>query len=166
MLALNAMLTSRKAGIDAAGYARVTTELRAFSERLESSMAQLLVMSAEMTSLVSDDVKRGRITRIFNQALLDAAQRHGNHGGLSAAADASSQYSGNRFDSIARSIERLAKLSRQGQNVAVLAKVESMHIDKDSTVLHSIGDQVGEFVAQVEEAMAVAYKYASNTEVA
>ena len=167
MLALNAMFMSRRAGGAGTGYARVTRELRAFSENLEKSMNQLIVMSATMTDKVSIDVKISRRKRIFKQAITQADKRHGTIDiSLKDRVQTNLKVNNNGFSDVSRRLARLRQLARQGQNVAVLAKVEAMHINTDSEVLHTIGDEVSVYVEQVENSMLVAFQNANDTKVA
>ncbi len=160
MLALNAMLMSRRAGGAGTGYARVTRELRNFSESLEKSMEKLTKMSNSMARSTSTDTKRQRIVRIFNEAMQSSNKRNSNiiySMAVELENDHENEY---EFEDVAQHLSRLQQLCRQGHNVAVLAKVEAVHINTDSSVLLNIGDEVSTYVEQVEDAMSIAYECA------
>ena len=163
MLGLNAMLMSRRAGGAETGYARVTRELRLFSENLENAMQQLTKMITQMTNEVSIDVKAKRHSRTFTEAIRQSGKRNGavkldieNRSKVNADVGYDS------FRVVAHKFSHLRQLCRQGQNIAVLAKVEAMHINSESDILHNIGEEVSVVVEQVENSMLAACYSASH----
>lgn len=161
MLALNAMLLSRRAGSAATGYARVTKELRSFSEKLENSMQHLTNLSAGMADTVSASVKRKRIVSLYNQAIKLAKQRSTcSSGFFEKSSSINLDVNNSSFNEVAQHLLRLQQLCRQGHSVAMLAKVEAMHVGSNSAILHGIGEEVSTFVEEVEAAMMVAFSCA------
>lgn len=68
LLALNALLLSRKSGSDAVGFAVVSTELRAFSQQLSQQMARLHQLSAASLDQISAALKRRHLQRLLARA--------------------------------------------------------------------------------------------------
>jgi methyl-accepting chemotaxis protein len=161
LTALNAMLMARRAGGAGTGYARVTTDLRSFSERLEQGMYGLTNITSSTVLEVSNHVKKRRIQDTFREALRQAEIRKS---GIARRLKGLKQVNvmtaatQRGFEDMGRLIERLVHLCRQGQNVAVLAKVEAMHIGSYTDILHGIGDDVANSVDQVEVILQSAYE--------
>ena len=68
LLALNALLLSRKSGSDAVGFAVVATELRAFSQQLSLQMNRLHQLSAASLDQISAALKRRHLQRLLARA--------------------------------------------------------------------------------------------------
>ncbi len=68
LLALNALLLSRKSGSDAVGFAVVSTELRAFSQQLSQQMSRLHQLSAASLEQISAALKRRHLQRLLARA--------------------------------------------------------------------------------------------------
>lgn len=68
LLAINALLLSRKSGSDAVGFAVVSTELRAFSQQLSQQMTHLHQLSATSLDQISAALKRRHLQRLLLRA--------------------------------------------------------------------------------------------------
>ncbi|MBQ1784811.1 MAG: hypothetical protein II007_14305 [Gammaproteobacteria bacterium] len=68
LLALNALLLSRKSGSEAVGFAVVSTELRAFSQQLSQQMARLHQLSAASLDQISAALKRRHLQQLLARA--------------------------------------------------------------------------------------------------
>lgn len=160
---LNAMLMTRRAGGAGTGFSRVTTELRAFSEQLERAMSNLVIDGEKITFDVSYNVQQRRIGDLFREALRQSEERQGKR---LFSHSIEQQESSNEFEDMARAINHLSTLCRMGQNIAVLAKVEAMHVGAFSDVLLKIGDEVSVHVDCIETTLTSAYETASGQRIA
>lgn len=168
LAALNAMFLSRKGGNRTVGFAAVTTEMRKFSNGLNQQMQRLadsltkliyvlsLCKKAEHTSslmhraldlsgpLLQDDVRKNIVDRIET-----------NITDISLQIDATTQ-------NVFKQLEQSETICNVGQNLAVLAKIESQSGGEYEAALMNVSNTIEEIILRIESNLQQAKAIASS----
>jgi len=102
LMALNAIILARRAGVAARGFGVLSDELRRFSRELEGAMTGLRQLTWDAVSAVTLRLKHGHVTRVLQLCAL---------GGGRAAALAADRI-GHRADAAAEEDRRLRRIRR------------------------------------------------------
>ena len=156
MAALNAMLLSRKGGEKTIGFAAVTKELRKFTHSLETQMQRL---SSSLNHLIYD-LSKFKINehryKLMQQALLrsNSAQYEVGRQLLCQRLDTKSEQLsvdiGCALDRVIVEIEKSALTCSFGQNLAVLAKVESQSGGEYQQALMNVSNSIETIISSID----------------
>lgn len=154
LLALNAMLLSRRAGEAAVGFGVVSNELRGFSQLLSQQMHKLQEVSFESLENVSAALKRGHLQQLLQRA---QAQLDGNEQGQVAVALANQHRQDQAFEGrMASQRQRLGGYLEDanqhclyGDVIARFAKIEAAYGGAFHRQLAEIAFDFTELVAGV-----------------
>ncbi|MEW6563288.1 MAG: hypothetical protein AB1400_08685 [Pseudomonadota bacterium] len=146
MVAINAMLVAKRAGVRSSGFSVVSSELRSFSRKLIEEMHRL---GEEIAVLVRDTADLQKLERMHR--LLDAtlAQHAVNAGYLAAARQRNREV----LQAVAQNVEadvrhllllltRSMKLCDTGYTLARSAKVEAVYGGEMSHALRQVADRI------------------------
>lgn len=74
LMALNAIILARRAGVAARGFGVLSDELRRFSRELEGAMADLRRLTWDAVSAVTVRLKHARVTRVLQRCAVGEAR--------------------------------------------------------------------------------------------
>ena len=150
LLALNALLLSRKSGSDAVGFAVVSSELRTFSQQLSQQMNRLHQQSAASLDQISEALKRRHL-----QQLLARADGNGRQSlqqplaRMSAAEQVFSEEATGRGKQLGAVLEDANQHCLYGDVIARFAKIEAAYGGAWRSHLGEIADEFTALVAEV-----------------
>jgi len=162
LIALNAMLMSRRAskgGNMAAGFSRVSGELRNFSKTLESRMTQLKTNVEETVLAVANHTKQERSARIMQQALQSATskERANNHAAIHTRSDKQLYQSQQKLNEakslLVTQLTQLLPICALGQTLAVSARVELIHVPESEDMLTGMVNQIDIIMHTIESSL-------------
>jgi hypothetical protein len=126
-------------------------------------MEGLIRISETLAFKTSRYVKNKRIEDIFNLAIKCLEGKQGAAVLLRKNVQMDSE---DIFSDMKNSIERISMLCQMGHSIAVLAKVEAMHVGMYSDALCEIGEEVSTYVNNIEESLLSAYDSATGKRLA
>ncbi len=159
LIALNAMFMARKTDGMASGFGSVTTELRGFSDRLERQMQSLAEGIYQLVQLLAQLLKqqryRGYLEQtskniddpLLNQQFDEVLARHNSY--LKQTADDFEV----QKSRVLCDLEKASKLCDMGDNLAVLAKIESVGTGSLSAALKQVSEQIELTVMDIHDVL-------------
>lgn len=159
IIALNAMFMARKTDGMASGFGSVTTELREFSDRLDGHMKGLSVGAYELLVQVAKQLKRSRDYRYFSRTRSELSMGINIDIVDDVLEYQASQLEGIRHDfdvkrnQVRADLEKAKKLCDTGENLAVLAKIESVGAGGLSESLMQVAEQIGSTINEIQSVL-------------
>lgn len=151
LLALNAILLSRRAGSLAMGFAFMSSELRQFSKQLTTQMELLSTQSFHSVTLVSQSQKYDRINQLLQKTAFSTdhnqlKQRllNSNH-----QLDLIKRHTQHEKDKLKASIEEALLMGRFGSIIARSLKIEATYGDVYTESLTGIANEFSEHIETI-----------------
>lgn len=169
LAALNAMLLSRKGGERTIGFATVTKELRKFTRSLEAQMQRL---SASLNFLIYDlsnfkknehRFKLMRLALLKTDIVQDLLSRQLLHQQLDIKSEQLSIGINGAIDRVFVEIERSALTCSFGQNLAVLAKIESQNGGEYKQALMNVSNTIETIITSIDTNLKQARGYIQHS---
>lgn len=152
LLALNAILLSRRAGRAALGFGVISNELRVFSKELTETMRLLMQLSFASVGVVSSSQRYQRLNRLMNLACAQS-QRQDMEQHLSISNDklaSMNQQLGLCFQQLNNNLEQADNASRFGSVIARSLKIEATYGASFTNMLMQIADDFSKYIDQVQ----------------
>ncbi|MFO1318880.1 MAG: hypothetical protein U1F52_04650 [Burkholderiales bacterium] len=157
VMALNAILLARRAGVVARGFGVLSNELREFVHQLEASMRRLQDLTADTVTAVSEDARRRRLQRTLQ---VTAAELAGKSAGRASIMDtvlaAQNRWTEARRDrlgalnqSLLLSLSDADQLAQFGAVLARTAKIEAAYGGDFAGSLTEVASEFGNTIQKI-----------------
>jgi hypothetical protein len=155
LVALNALLTARQAGVGALGFSVVARELRTLVVRIESAMSELEQVIHALSGSLAENLKHKRVLAYMSQT---ASGCGAVHPALSKALAAVSHHHtkldtivSNDWMQLSSHIGQALQLSGLGDALARNAKVEAAHGGTMAPVLTQVACRIEDAIGQISD---------------
>ncbi len=159
LISLNAMFMAKRSGDEAGAFARVTAELRRFSERMQRQMDLLRQYVFQLVAQFSEQRRYGRILRLMVAA--EALAREAGYDGPVVQQPQDGKAAAERLATncvlFGRTLGETRRLLVVGENLAVLAKVEAAAVQRHQAdgALLRVADELTLVVAGIGERLTI-----------
>lgn len=155
LVALNALLTARKAGARSLGFAVVARQLRELSRELEMAMESLDQAVSDLVSNIANAMKDVRMLHYVDLAGgidgADAACLLRMEAALDGRARRRQDIIGQDWGRMAFTLTRILRLSEKGGVLSRSAKIEAAHGGEMAAVLTQVANRVEETILDITQ---------------
>lgn len=153
ILALNAILLSRRAGKSAVGFAVISNELRIFSKDLAACMKHLIKLSHSSLSVVSHFQRYKRINTLW-----DHTQANSHHPAVTKPLNQSNeklhqmqQELNTAYSALSRFMDDAESMGRFGSVIARSLKIEATYGGEFHSILAQIATEFSQYIDAIPE---------------